>query len=351
MWILIGFLAYWIDLFIWKIVDCSYAFLYAFLEKEGNLEERDIQIAILVRSIFWNRLKYGAGDLLGNLYKLDIQQEQFFIKGDKEAFSSGVFERKVLGECDRCYKEVLIEVLRELNNVYEKSSRQDPRSFWEGVKGALFEICREEEPIEEIFRPYVKSLQFGNFTGVKCIHVDWRAVVMDWIKELRGEGYYTLLSSAEERKRSVVPDVMIVLGERREKEEENSKALFSSIERSIKKLSFGLATVDLFDERSMINDDRKGRVVQRWMNMSPLAIVDLSSKSLIAYSVFAYRMAKRGDVIGICAKESSEENPYSFLHWPVMLYESTRDLEKRLSLQICDLFDHYEFSGDPDIIL
>lgn len=321
------------------------------------MAERDVQIEILAKSIFWNRLKYGLGELLANLYKLDIQQEEHFNHDDREELIPGVFEKKVVEEFNRCYTAVLIEVLREFSDIYHRDRRQDFRVYWESVKKAIFELCKDEESLEKVFVPYLRSLHFGNFKGVKVLsHSDYRTVVIDWIQELRGKAHYLALSSASERKMLLTPDVVVVLGspleeEMTKEEQEHFHDKFQAIKNPVKRVSENLATIDILDNHLSVAEENRKGVVNRWLDQALLFVVDLSDSSPAAYCAFGYRTAMKSDVIALCLRSKWDESKHALLQWPVMIYDSLEDLDQRFSLQICDLFDKYEFTGDAEIIL
>jgi len=320
------------------------------------LDENSLAITGLVKTTFENRLRYGAAELFGSLYKLETEQSENFAKGNQEEIQPGKFEKKVLDACDACFTKILRDTVEEFDDIYSKTGHHDPRFFWEAVKKSLFDLCKNEEAIEAVFQPYLRPLHFGHFEATKCVHVDWKSLITNWVLEFRSKASYTSLSTPNERRENLIPDVVVVLGrEDPDTISEEKKSLFEkrymAIQETVKRASEKLATVDEMDSHLNLDSQRRGAVVERWLKKAPIVIVDLTSQAPVCYSVLGIRKFMRGNVVAICEKESWDQNALELLQWDVLKYQSLLDLKQRLGFFLYEIFEMHEFSGNPEIIL
>ena len=258
----------------------------------------------------------------------------------------------------RAYESAVIRAVEytaeELALQFRQANRRDATLFWNLVEPKLRELaqgfCRSAT---------ATAAARARGTGVGAGHlakmgeqawVNVQQLVSARIHENRVKSQFVVLKTPEDRRANGVPDVAVMMwfpDSRKDNPEEveAAKERYETIKRAVSEASNGKASVNKFDDPSVVPQDRISASIEVWLEKSVVVVCDLAGQRHNVYYEFGYTRAAGTEVLLTCPLADAEKTTLHLGHWQRVEYADLGALKDKLAEKLRLILPKYDLSG------
>lgn len=261
------------------------------------------------------------------------------IKATMRAYESGVI-RAVEG------------TLEELALQFRQAGRRDATLFWNLIEPKLLDLGQTFS--KSSMETALSSLRDSDKWLAKPIgqqaFTTLSHLIATRVHELRIKSQFIVLKTPEDRRANGVPDVAVMMwfpDSRTDKFEdvEAAKLRYEAIRQAVAEASGGLATVNKFDDPTVVPQERISASIETWLEKAVVVICDLGGQRHNVYYEFGYARAISTDVLLTCPAAESGSTKLHLGHWQRIEYGDLSELKNILVEKLKVLLSKYDLSG------
>jgi len=114
---------------------------------------------------------------------------------------------------------------------------------------------------------------------------------------------------------------------------------------AVAEASNGQATVNKFDDPSVIPQDRISASIEVWLEKAVVVICDLAGQRHNVYYEFGYTRAVGTEVLLACPQTDGDKTKLHLGHWQRMEYADLNELNGKLMEKLKVILPKYDLSG------
>ena len=257
-------------------------------------------------------------------------------------------------------KESVNKTINDVEELREKIRRKDSSIYWSVTEDCLQEKIRRVKPTLIVDVKTSTKSRLWNDHGISLsvnsqIEQSVSSIVHNArqkLLSLKSKAIVVEMKTPDDRLARGIPDVAIMMWfpsvpKSSQIVVDRAVEKYKLIEKAVKDVTGGRATVMKFDDPENIPQDRISSSIEEWLEKSVLVICDLEGNRPNVFYEFGYARASGANVLA--TKPANEEVDFHLTQWQMINYADLNDLKDQLDIKVKKCLEGFDLSNDiPD---